>query len=53
MPQMAPLNWLSLLIFFITIFMLINSMNFYSFLYKYPESCELQKSLVKTNWKWL
>nr|YP_009434115.1 ATP synthase F0 subunit 8 [Epicauta tibialis]APB02755.1 ATP synthase F0 subunit 8 [Epicauta tibialis] len=53
MPQMAPLNWLSLMIFFISIFMLTNSLNFYSFAYEPLESVELQKPTIKINWKCL
>nr|YP_010309733.1 ATP synthase F0 subunit 8 [Epicauta tenella]UMR54850.1 ATP synthase F0 subunit 8 [Epicauta tenella] len=53
MPQMAPLNWLSLMIYFIVIFMLINSLNFYSFSYGNQNSPSLEKSTIKTNWKWL
>nr|UKE80191.1 ATP synthase F0 subunit 8 [Tegrodera latecincta] len=52
MPQMAPLNWLNLLIFFVMIFMLSNSLNFYSFMYKSKEK-EQQKNKIKMNWKWL
>nr|YP_009228285.1 ATP synthase F0 subunit 8 [Epicauta chinensis]YP_010989330.1 ATP synthase F0 subunit 8 [Epicauta sibirica]AKL79034.1 ATP synthase F0 subunit 8 [Epicauta chinensis]WOV67152.1 ATP synthase F0 subunit 8 [Epicauta sibirica] len=50
---MAPLNWLSLMIYFLTIFMLVNAVNFYSFSYESPKSSSLQKPIIKTNWKWL
>nr|UKE80167.1 ATP synthase F0 subunit 8 [Pyrota palpalis] len=53
MPQMAPLNWLSLLVYFILIFLLTNSLNFYSFLYQKKTSPSMQKALTKLNWKWL
>nr|ALO76716.1 ATP synthase F0 subunit 8 [Glischrochilus hortensis] len=51
MPQMAPLNWITLLIYFTMIFMIINSLNYFSFLYKSKSS---SKSKIKTNlnWKW-
>nr|YP_010309707.1 ATP synthase F0 subunit 8 [Cissites auriculata]UMR54824.1 ATP synthase F0 subunit 8 [Cissites auriculata] len=52
MPQMAPLNWLSLLFFFITIFLLINSMNFYCLLHK-SNSKTFKKNKISSNWKWL
>nr|AML26316.1 ATP synthase F0 subunit 8 [Hydrophilidae sp. BMNH 1274335] len=51
MPQMAPINWLFLFIFFIVIFMMFNSMNYFSF--KYP--IKLTKFSMKKkimNWKW-
>nr|YP_010309746.1 ATP synthase F0 subunit 8 [Gnathium nitidum]UMR54863.1 ATP synthase F0 subunit 8 [Gnathium nitidum] len=55
MPQMAPLNWLTLLFYFILLFSLINSLNFYSFLYtKKTEWTPMKSHLnIKTTWKWL
>nr|YP_009745909.1 ATP synthase F0 subunit 8 [Sciara ruficauda]QIH95754.1 ATP synthase F0 subunit 8 [Sciara ruficauda] len=52
MPQMAPINWLSLFFLFSLTFILFNIMNFFSL--------NLNKSLNKTlkmnksfmNWKW-
>nr|YP_011015278.1 ATP synthase F0 subunit 8 [Athousius wudanganus]UBS91000.1 ATP synthase F0 subunit 8 [Athousius wudanganus] len=51
MPQMAPLSWLNLFISFITIFLMMNALNYFSFKY---ESDLKKKSpkLIKTNWKW-
>nr|QWB85667.1 ATP synthase F0 subunit 8 [Mantitheus pekinensis] len=51
MPQMAPLNWLILMFFFITVFKLFNCMNYYSFLYQ-PKTKLLPKIQMKLNWKW-
>nr|YP_010010508.1 ATP synthase F0 subunit 8 [Callosobruchus maculatus]YP_010876294.1 ATP synthase F0 subunit 8 [Bruchus pisorum]QOH99476.1 ATP synthase F0 subunit 8 [Callosobruchus maculatus]WHE17345.1 ATP synthase F0 subunit 8 [Bruchus pisorum] len=51
MPQMAPLNWLTLMIFFIMIFFMFNIMNFFSFSYPIKKS-KLQKKTIKFNWKW-
>nr|AYR05245.1 ATP synthase F0 subunit 8 [Coleoptera sp. ACP-2013] len=51
MPQMAPLNWLTLLIYFLIVFFLINIMNYYNFNYKIKNSFS-SKSLIKLNWKW-
>nr|ARH54016.1 ATP synthase F0 subunit 8 [Stricticollis tobias] len=51
MPQMAPLNWLSLMIFFIFIFMLVNSLNYYSFMYS-PQKKSIKKKTTSINWKW-
>nr|YP_009434154.1 ATP synthase F0 subunit 8 [Mylabris aulica]APB02820.1 ATP synthase F0 subunit 8 [Mylabris aulica] len=53
MPQMAPLNWLSLMIYFILVFLILNSMNFYTFIYPSKTSKTSGKSLIKINWKWL
>nr|ARH53769.1 ATP synthase F0 subunit 8 [Cercyon borealis] len=51
MPQMAPINWLFLFIFFIGIFMLFNSMNYFSF--KYPiKSYQFKSKKTLMNWKW-
>nr|YP_009971815.1 ATP synthase F0 subunit 8 [Deporaus marginatus]QNH68702.1 ATP synthase subunit 8 [Deporaus marginatus] len=51
MPQMAPLNWLSLYIFFIIIFMIFNMLNYFSF--NYPvKSSKHSKKMISYNWKW-
>nr|YP_010729348.1 ATP synthase F0 subunit 8 [Sternolophus rufipes]WED07053.1 ATP synthase F0 subunit 8 [Sternolophus rufipes] len=51
MPQMAPINWLFLFIMFSMIFIMFNSMNYFSF--KYPvKSSTTQKIMKKINWKW-
>nr|ARH54991.1 ATP synthase F0 subunit 8 [Diaclina fagi] len=51
MPQMAPLNWLSLMIMFITILIMFNIMNYYSFQNKITQkSLKINKSHI--NWKW-
>nr|QIV24604.1 ATP synthase F0 subunit 8 [Aesa media] len=51
MPQMAPLNWLALFIFFVTIFFFFNSMNYFSFMYPI-KSKFTKKSKLTYNWKW-
>nr|AML26335.1 ATP synthase F0 subunit 8 [Hydrophilidae sp. BMNH 1274338] len=52
MPQMAPINWLFLFILFIMIFILFNSMNYFSF--QYPTKTlsyqKIKKNII--NWKW-
>nr|UKE80154.1 ATP synthase F0 subunit 8 [Meloe cavensis] len=53
MPQMAPLNWLSLMAFFISLLLLINSLNFFSFLCQHKASLSTRAAPIKTNWKWL
>nr|UPX88580.1 ATP synthase F0 subunit 8 [Panorpa communis] len=53
MPQMAPINWLSLFIMFSIILLLFNVMNFYSYLPKSPDSKKINKiSSLSLNWKW-
>nr|WRO44900.1 ATP synthase F0 subunit 8 [Themus sp. 'cayipennis'] len=52
MPQMAPLSWLNLFFFFITVFLIFNSMNY--FFFNKPSLTSNKKSIkkMKTNWKW-
>nr|YP_009971711.1 ATP synthase F0 subunit 8 [Thesaurus albertalleni]QNG56421.1 ATP synthase F0 subunit 8 [Thesaurus albertalleni] len=51
MPQMAPLSWLTLFFFFLSIFILYNIMNYFSFTYPIKTS-KMSKLTIKTNWKW-
>nr|AXS65913.1 ATP synthase F0 subunit 8 [Tenebrionoidea sp. 20 KM-2017] len=51
MPQMAPLNWLTLMIFFIAALLVFNSLNYFSFTYK-PSSSLKSKKEHTINWKW-
>nr|AOY39152.1 ATP synthase F0 subunit 8 [Meropathus sp. BMNH 675618] len=52
MPQMAPMNWILLFMYFTMIFLLFNSMNYFSF--KYTNNLNLipMKKLMNFNWKW-
>nr|YP_010946482.1 ATP synthase F0 subunit 8 [Cyrtonotula maculosa]WGO57200.1 ATP synthase F0 subunit 8 [Cyrtonotula maculosa] len=51
MPQMMPLSWLTLYMFFISTLLIFSLINYYSFI---PSSFSSKKSLLsKTlNWKW-
>nr|WEG23140.1 ATP synthase F0 subunit 8 [Bithia sp. 1 HNL-2023a] len=54
MPQMSPINWLSLFIMFSITFLIINMMNYYMYNLNTPKfnlnfQFKLKKSL---NWKW-
>nr|AOY39115.1 ATP synthase F0 subunit 8 [Chelonarium sp. BMNH 840450] len=51
MPQMAPMNWMTLIIFFSIIFMMFNSMNFFM---NKSNSIKENKPIkkIKINWKW-
>nr|AXS66409.1 ATP synthase F0 subunit 8 [Chrysomeloidea sp. 2 KM-2017] len=51
MPQMAPLNWLILFLFFSLVFIVFNTVNYYSFLYS-TKSEKSKKKILKLNWKW-
>nr|AXS66466.1 ATP synthase F0 subunit 8 [Cucujoidea sp. 27 KM-2017] len=50
MPQMMPLNWLYLMIFFMMIFLLTIMINYYNFLNKPVYSKISFKK--NNNWKW-
>nr|YP_010137190.1 ATP synthase F0 subunit 8 [Apriona germarii]QWM97262.1 ATP synthase F0 subunit 8 [Apriona germarii] len=51
MPQMAPLNWLTLYFFFVIILVLFNILNFYSFNYIIKIQNKTKK-ILNFNWKW-
>nr|AXS64914.1 ATP synthase F0 subunit 8 [Latridiidae sp. 1 KM-2017] len=52
MPQMAPMNWLTLMIYFTLIYLIFNSLNYFSFNYKNSESTLFKKTMQKNFWKW-
>nr|YP_009995236.1 ATP synthase F0 subunit 8 [Ochthebius plesiotypus]QNP09613.1 ATP synthase F0 subunit 8 [Ochthebius plesiotypus] len=52
MPQMAPMNWMMLFLMFSMIFMLFNSMNYFSFIYNNKNKSKLTNNKNKINWKW-
>nr|YP_010538723.1 ATP synthase F0 subunit 8 [Emarginoptyx trilucida]UYE92334.1 ATP synthase F0 subunit 8 [Emarginoptyx trilucida] len=51
MPQMAPLSWLNLFIFFMVIYMLFNIMNYFTLIYN---NKNIKKENMNKNilWKW-
>nr|AXS64884.1 ATP synthase F0 subunit 8 [Tenebrionoidea sp. 14 KM-2017] len=51
MPQMAPLNWLTLMIFFVMILVIFNSLNYFSFTYTPKMDITLKKQFT-ISWKW-
>nr|WMQ76593.1 ATP synthase F0 subunit 8 [Hydora sp.] len=51
MPQMAPMNWVSLFIMFIIIFLMFNSMNYFMFIYE-NKSYSIKTNKYFLNWKW-
>nr|ARH55052.1 ATP synthase F0 subunit 8 [Leiodes picea] len=52
MPQMAPMNWLSLFIIFIIMFMLLNTLNYFSINYQVNKNKTMNKFNPIYNWKW-
>uniref|UniRef100_UPI0030FE5577 ATP synthase F0 subunit 8 n=1 Tax=Prodasineura autumnalis TaxID=193254 RepID=UPI0030FE5577 len=53
MPQMAPMSWLTLFMFFSIALMMFSIMNYYSYLPKTEETESLKSLIVnKMNWKW-
>nr|QWB85899.1 ATP synthase F0 subunit 8 [Aegosoma pallidum] len=51
MPQMAPLNWLTLLLYFTLIFIIFSSMNYFVFIYP-SKSVSFKKNKLMLYWKW-
>nr|WOC30362.1 ATP synthase F0 subunit 8 [Eodorcadion gorbunovi] len=51
MPQMAPLSWLTLFMFFLMIYLIFNIINYYNFQYKI-KTFKKNKILLNYNWKW-
>nr|WPW47220.1 ATP synthase F0 subunit 8 [Halobates flaviventris] len=51
MPQMAPLSWLTLMIMFIIMIVIINSMTYFNKNHKIESSME-NKKMNQLNWKW-
>nr|QWZ46430.1 ATP synthase F0 subunit 8 [Stenomorpha obovata] len=52
MPQMAPLNWLTLMMFFIAVFITFNIMNYFSFMNIIEPKKSSTMKKFKINWKW-
>nr|YP_009469760.1 ATP synthase F0 subunit 8 [Schizocephala bicornis]AVE15738.1 ATP synthase F0 subunit 8 [Schizocephala bicornis] len=53
MPQMMPLNWMLLFVFFSVLLIYFNILNFYITYYKPKYKLQSYKAYNKTmNWKW-
>nr|YP_010041759.1 ATP synthase F0 subunit 8 [Ceriagrion fallax]QPB15098.1 ATP synthase F0 subunit 8 [Ceriagrion fallax] len=53
MPQMAPMSWMMLFMFFTMVFIIIMTMNYYIYIPKMEKSEEESNYLTKTmSWKW-
>nr|YP_009229016.1 ATP synthase F0 subunit 8 [Blaptica dubia]ALS20323.1 ATP synthase F0 subunit 8 [Blaptica dubia]AMW91030.1 ATP synthase F0 subunit 8 [Blaptica dubia]AVN67583.1 ATP synthase F0 subunit 8 [Blaptica dubia] len=51
MPQMMPMNWLTLYMLFILMFLLFSFINYFS-LINYPALLKKQLSIKPLDWKW-
>nr|WGO58097.1 ATP synthase F0 subunit 8 [Rhabdoblatta saussurei] len=51
MPQMMPLSWLTLYLFFIIMLMIFSFINYYSFI-QMPSLFKKNISSKTLNWKW-
>nr|YP_010946326.1 ATP synthase F0 subunit 8 [Anisolampra panfilovi]WGO57044.1 ATP synthase F0 subunit 8 [Anisolampra panfilovi] len=51
MPQMMPLSWLTLYLFFIIMLLIFSIINYYSFIPK-PSFSKKMLSPKTLNWKW-
>nr|YP_010248181.1 ATP synthase F0 subunit 8 [Gonodactylus smithii]YP_337839.1 ATP synthase F0 subunit 8 [Gonodactylus chiragra]ABA18051.1 ATP synthase F0 subunit 8 [Gonodactylus chiragra]QTK16222.1 ATP synthase F0 subunit 8 [Gonodactylus smithii]UEV86992.1 ATP synthase F0 subunit 8 [Gonodactylellus affinis] len=52
MPQMSPLLWLNLYVFFFLIFMLFVMMNYFTYTPSMKEQETLKYEPHQMNWKW-
>nr|WEP24839.1 ATP synthase F0 subunit 8 [Metidiocerus sp.] len=50
MPQMSPMWWLTLMLVFNLLYMMVNSMMYFNYKIKNKDSTKLSK--FKLNWKW-
>nr|YP_009728636.1 ATP synthase F0 subunit 8 [Phyllotreta striolata]QHR79684.1 ATP synthase F0 subunit 8 [Phyllotreta striolata]UPE50054.1 ATP synthase F0 subunit 8 [Phyllotreta striolata]WDV10355.1 ATP synthase F0 subunit 8 [Phyllotreta striolata] len=51
MPQMMPMNWLILMIYFILFYFLILTLNYYFINYQ-PKNMPYSKNNITFFWKW-
>nr|APT41563.1 ATP synthase F0 subunit 8 [Trichophoromyia ininii] len=53
MPQMAPLMWLSLFIFFLVMYLMFNIINYFSYItLNKSESNNKSLKMSESTWKW-
>nr|WMQ52312.1 ATP synthase F0 subunit 8 [Ceutorhynchus cf. asper XHL-2023] len=51
MPQMAPINWVTLYFLFIFLLILLIITNYYMYIYT-PKTCKMKINQKSLNWKW-
>nr|YP_009745935.1 ATP synthase F0 subunit 8 [Trichosia lengersdorfi]QIH95793.1 ATP synthase F0 subunit 8 [Trichosia lengersdorfi] len=52
MPQMAPINWLSLFFIFSIIFIILNIFNYFTFILNKTKNKNFKNNKLSMNWKW-
>nr|YP_010946404.1 ATP synthase F0 subunit 8 [Haplosymploce aurantiaca]WGO57122.1 ATP synthase F0 subunit 8 [Haplosymploce aurantiaca] len=52
MPQMMPLSWLLLYLFFCIMLLLFNFLNYYSIIHQPTTSTKKTINIKSLNWKW-
>nr|QXN53076.1 ATP synthase F0 subunit 8 [Hemerobius simulans] len=52
MPQMSPLSWILLFIYFIALLLLFCIYNYFIIIYKNPSASKKSFSKISLNWKW-
>nr|YP_009691999.1 ATP synthase F0 subunit 8 [Paradyschiria parvula]QEG77634.1 ATP synthase F0 subunit 8 [Paradyschiria parvula] len=52
MPQMSPLNWMILFIYFSILLFLFSLLTYFSFIPKMPKKLNKQIFPKSFNWKW-
>nr|ASY98381.1 ATP synthase F0 subunit 8 [Phyllocrania paradoxa]WVH38925.1 ATP synthase F0 subunit 8 [Phyllocrania paradoxa] len=52
MPQMMPLNWLTMFLFFSILLIIFNMMNYYSPSHKSNYSLSTKMTIKTMTWKW-
>uniref|UniRef100_A0AAU6QFH0 ATP synthase F0 subunit 8 n=1 Tax=Gatzara jubilaea TaxID=3114391 RepID=A0AAU6QFH0_9NEOP len=52
MPQMSPLSWWMLFLYFIMLMLTFSIMNYYIFFYQTQKSSLIQLKIKSMNWKW-
>nr|AXS65606.1 ATP synthase F0 subunit 8 [Cucujoidea sp. 34 KM-2017] len=52
MPQMMPMKWMTLALFFMTILIIYVILNYFCFTYPLPPSNKKKNHNIKFNWKW-
>nr|QRV62605.1 ATP synthase F0 subunit 8 [Nectoboreus dolerosus] len=52
MPQMAPMNWLMLYMFFSLIFIIFNFLNYYMFITNNQSNKPISLNKKMLYWKW-
>nr|AMW67804.1 ATP synthase F0 subunit 8 [Sisyra nigra] len=52
MPQMAPISWFTLFLYFTMIMILFSIMNYYTFYFNLPSKKTETLNSLSLSWKW-